>query len=207
MMPYAEDSTADPVAARRQARAQRLGALLVRAQVGDRDCLRDIVAEATPLLWNVVRAQGLATADAEDVVQAVWLSLVSRLTKIETPDALVGWLVTAAKREAWRVREARKRTPAVDTRELPETVDTGEPVEERILAGERRQMVRDALGKLDPRCAELLRVLSFSDQPNYATVARKLRMPQGSIGPSRRRCLNKLHTALTGDPRWSALCP
>lgn len=206
-MPYAEDSTANPAAARRQARAQRLGALLVRAQVGDRECLREIVAEATPLLWNVVRAQGLARADAEDVVQAVWLSLVSCLTTIQTPDALVGWLVTAAKREAWRVRKARERTPTVDTEEMPETVDTGEPVEERVLAEERRQMVRDALGKLDPRCAELLRVLSFSDQPNYATVARTLRMPQGSIGPSRRRCLNKLHTALSNDPRWSALCP
>ena len=206
-MPYAEDSTADPAAARRQARAQRLGALLVRAQFGDRDCLRDIVAEATPLLWNVARAQGLARADAEDVVQAVWLSLVSCLTTIQTPDALVGWLVTAAKREAWRVRKARERTPTVDTEEMPEAADTGEPVEERVLAEERRQLVRDALKRLDPRCAELLRVLSFSDQPSYATVARTLNMPQGSIGPSRGRCLAKLRTALATDPRWSALCP
>lgn len=206
-MPYAEDSTADPVAAGRQARAQRLGALLVRAQFGDRESLRDIVTEATPLLWNVARAQGLARADAEDVVQAVWLSLIACLTTIQTPDALVGWLITAAKREAWRVRRARERTPTVDTEEMPETVDAGEPVEERVLAEERRQMVRDALKRLDSRCAELLRVLSFSDKPNYATVAERLNMPPGSIGPSRGRCLAKLRKALAKDPRWSALCP
>lgn len=199
MRSYPEDGTD------RRARAQRLGALLVRAQGGERECLRDIVAEATPLLWNVARAQGLSRADAEDVVQAVWLSLVSCLTTIQTPDALVGWLVTAAKRESWRVRKARERIPTVDTDELPETVDTGEPVEERILAEERRQIVRDALNRLDPTCAELLRVLSFSDQPNYATVAERLHTKTGSIGPRRQRCLKKLHTALASDPRWRAL--
>lgn len=198
----------EPETTRRgQARARYMGDLLVRAQLGDRECLRQIVAEATPLLWNVARAQGLARADAEDVVQSVWLSLVSCLTTIQTPDALVGWLVTAAKREAWRVRKTRERAPTVDTDGMPETADPGEAVEERILAEERRQMVRDALTRLDPRCAELLRVLSFSDPPSYATVARTLGMPIGAIGPRRGRCLTKLRTQLSVDPRWSALCP
>ena len=206
-MPHAEDSAVDDETARRRARTRRMADLLVRAQVGDRECLREIVAEATPLLWNVARAQGLARADAEDVVQSVWLSLVSCLTTIQTPDALVGWLVTAAKREAWRVRKTRERTPTVDTDEMPETPDPGEAVEDRVLAGERRQLVRDALTRLDPRCAQLLRVLSFSDPPSYATVAQKLGMPPGSIGPSRGRCLAKLRTVLANDPRWSSLWP
>jgi RNA polymerase sigma factor (sigma-70 family) len=204
---HAEGDTMDPELARRKARAQRLGALLVRAQVGDRDCLHEIVTELNPLLWNVTRAQGLGCADAEDVVQTVWLSLVSGLATIRTPEALISWLVTAAKRESWRVRKARERTPTVNSDEIPETVDPDEPVEERVLAKERRQMVRDALTMLSPRCTELLRVLAFSDHADYATVARVLGMPLGSIGPSRGRCLAKLRTALVNDPRWNGLCP
>ena len=207
MTDHPEGSGRDGEVARRQARAQRLGDLLVLAQGGDRDCLREIVVEVTPLLWNVARMQGLARADAEDVVQSVWLSLVARLTAIETPAALVGWLVTAARREAWRVRKTRERTPPMNTDEMPDAIDPGEPVEERVLAEERRQMVRDAFTKLTPRCAELLRALSFSDQPNYASIADALGMPVGSIGPSRGRCLAKLRTMLVNDPRWSALCP
>jgi RNA polymerase sigma factor (sigma-70 family) len=204
---HAEGSTADPDTARRRARAQRLGALLVRAQAGDRECLREIVAELTPLLWNVARGQGLARADAEDVVQSVWLSLVSCLPTIRTPDALVGWLVTAAKREAWRARKARERTSTMDADEISEAVDPGEPVEERILAEERRRLVRDALDGLTPSCAALLRALAFSDHADYATVARLLGMRPGSIGPNRGRCLAKLRTQIVNDPRWSALCP
>ena len=206
MIGHAQGTT-DPEAARRQARARRLGDLLVQAQSGDRECLREIVAELTPLLWNVARAQGLTGTDAEDVVQTVWLSLVSGLTAIQTPAALISWLITAARREAWRARKARERTPTVNSDEMPETVDPGDPIEERVLAQERRQMVRDALAGLPPRCAELLRALAFSDVTDYATVARVLGIPQGSIGPSRGRCLAKLRTALVTNPRWSALCP
>jgi len=204
---HAQGSTVDPETERRRARAQRLGDLLVRAQDGERECLREIVAELTPLLWNVARAQGLAGADAEDVVQTVWLSLVSGLGTIQSPAALISWLITAARREAWRMRKARERAPTLNSDELPETVDPSEPIEERVLAAERRRMVRDALAALTPRCAELLRALAFSDMADYAAVSRALGMPQGSIGPSRGRCLAKLRTALVTNPRWSALCP
>jgi RNA polymerase sigma factor (sigma-70 family) len=207
---HAEDSVgvdAEAEAKLRQARAERLGGLLQRAQEGDRDCLRGIVAELTPLLWNVARGQDLVRADAEDVVQQVWLSLISRLAAIETPTALIGWLVMATRREAWRVRRAGERTRAVDTDELVDVADPAEPAEERVLAEERRQMIRDALSQLTPRCAELLRALAFSDRPDYGTVARALGMPRGSIGPSRGRCLARLRTVLITDPRWSSLCP
>lgn len=202
---------ADDPASRRQEQTERLACLLLRAQAGERKCLSEIVAELTPLLWNVARGQGLAKADAEDVVQAVWLSLVSRLAYIQTPQALTGWLVTAAKREAQRTSSGQRRTRALDADELTDLVDrqepTDKPVEEQVLARERRQMVRDALIQLPPHCTALLRVLSCSARPDYGMVAEALGMPRGSIGPNRGRCLKKLRTVLINDPRWSDLCP
>jgi RNA polymerase sigma factor (sigma-70 family) len=190
-----------------QERAERLGGLLSQAQAGDRERLHEIVAELTPLLWHIARGQGLAHNDAEDVVQSVWLSLVARLAHIETPAALIGWLVTATKRESWRLRENLGRTRPIGADELAELVDPAEPAEEQVIAAERLRFVHEAMERLTPRCAELLRLLAVTDRPNYDAVAQSLGMPRGSIGPNRGRCLAKLRAVLLADTRWSAQCP
>lgn len=188
-------------------RGERLGALLTRAQDGDREQLREIVAELTPLLWHVARSQGLARDDAEDVVQSVWLSLVARLAQVRTPSALIAWLVTATKRESWRLRNDRQRTRALGVDELAQVADSAVPPEDLVIADERLRFVRESLEHLTPRCAELLRLLAVADRPDYDVVARALGMPKGSIGPSRGRCLAKLRAILIADTRWSAHCP
>lgn len=194
-------------------RTERLAGHLVRAQSGDREALHAIVAELTPLLWNVARGQGVYHADAEDVVQSVWLSLVARLAHIDTPTALIGWLVTACRREAWRSRSARERARALEpdrVAELAELNGAAEPAgdgEQRVLADERLRVVRSALDRLSPRCAELLRMLALVERPDYLVVARALGMPRGSVGPTRGRCLAKLRALLQADAGWSAVCP
>ena len=55
---------------------------------------------------------------------------------------------------------------------------------------------------LPERCRALLRVIAFADRPDYAELAQALGMPQGSIGPTRGRCLAKLRLALAQDPSW-----
>lgn len=188
-------------------RGERLGALLTRAQAGEREQLREIVSELTPLLWHVARSQGLARDDAEDAVQSVWLSLVARLAHIQTPSALIAWLVTATKRESWRLRNDQDRTRALGMEELAKVADSAVPPEELVIADERLRFVRESLERLTPRCAELLRLLAVADRPDYEVVARALGMPRGSVGPSRGRCLAKLRAILVADTRWSAHCP
>jgi hypothetical protein len=56
--------------------------------------------------------------------------------------------------------------------------------------------------ELPPKCQALLRVVAFADRPDYAAVSEALKMPMGSIGPTRGRCLAKLRTALANDPAW-----
>ena len=55
---------------------------------------------------------------------------------------------------------------------------------------------------LSDRCRALLRVIAFTDRPDYAELSRALGMPQGSIGPTRGRCLAKLRLTLAADPAW-----
>jgi DNA-directed RNA polymerase specialized sigma24 family protein len=49
-----------------------------------------------------------------------------------------------------------------------------------------------------------MRVIAFADRPDYAQIADSLGMPVGSIGPTRGRCLAKLHDILDHDPTWEA---
>ena len=90
-------------------RAARLGASFEQARAGDQAAMREVVAQLNPLLWRVARAQGLAAEEAADVVQTSWLELVRRLNDIRSPQALTAWLITATRREAWRVREQARR--------------------------------------------------------------------------------------------------
>ena len=155
-----------------------------------------LVPTHTPMLWQVARAAGLGQQDAEDVVQTVWVSLLSHLDTIRSPEALTGWLVTATRREAWRVAAAGRKTQPADHEFLVEIPDPRADSEERVLAAEEQRTLWAALRTLDPRCQELLRIVAFVPRPDYDLVAERLRMRRGSVGPTRLRCLDKLRVAL-----------
>ena len=63
-------------------RRAHLADLLLGARDGSREALHQIVAELTPLLWHVARAQGLDAAMCDDVVQTTWLSLLRNLDRL-----------------------------------------------------------------------------------------------------------------------------
>ncbi|MFD0556090.1 RNA polymerase sigma factor (sigma-70 family) [Stackebrandtia endophytica] len=178
---------------------------LREAREGVPHAMDDLVAEFSPMLWRVARRQGLDRSEAEDVVQNTWLALVRGLSTLENPDALPGWLVTTAKREAWRVRsKLRREQPVEQWDELADgTVDIDYDVIERLGMAPHYKSLWKAVGRLPTRCRDLLSVIAATDRPNYAQVARALGMPRGSIGPSRGRCLNQLRDMLQSDPEWT----
>ena len=185
-------------------RAAHIAELVSRAREGQQDALGQLVTELSPLLWQVARAAGLGASDAEDVVQTVWLRLVSHLDGIRSSGALTAWLVTTAKRESWRVRAARRKQLPVDESWLSDMPDHEPGSEERAIIAEERRRLWTALRQLPPRCQELLRIIAFVPRPDYQAVADELGIPRGSVGPTRGRCLAKLRCLLgAGETAWS----
>jgi RNA polymerase sigma factor (sigma-70 family) len=177
---------------------------------GDRQALDELVELLTPLLWHTVRAQGADQTTAEDVVQTTWMRLLGGSDAIRDPQTVVGWLLTAARREAWRV-VGRSRADLARTAGRPG--DDGDdlaalPVppedlpEEVVLRDDGQRRLWQHVQALPDRCRELLRVIAFADRPDYAGIAASLGMPVGSIGPTRGRCLAKLRQLLATDPLW-----
>ena len=186
-------------------RGTRLAGLVSAARAGSEEALGQIVTELSPLLWQVARAAGLGSGDAEDVLQTAWMRLVTHLDELQDAAALTGWLVTTTKREAWRVRAAERRQLPADQELFAEVPAQGIGTEEQVILDDQRRALWAAIGGLSRRCQELLRVIAFAPRPDYAVVAAALGMPVGSIGPTRGRCLAKLRAMLAdgaeGSPR------
>ncbi len=185
-------------------RAARVGACLERARNGETAALSDVARELNPLLWHVARAEGLGAEESADVVQTTWLELLRRLHDIRSPRALTSWLITATRREAWRVRELSRRQSPDGAAQLEWAPDPGPGPGERLLSDERDRALWRHFQRLSERCRTLLRIVAHVTRPDYAAVAEALGMPIGSIGPTRGRCLAKLREMLLADPGWNA---
>src|SRR5437762_6014394 len=166
-----DESRPVTVRANQSGRAARLANLLSAARTGSEDALGQIVSDLSPLLWQVARSAGLSQGDAEDVLQTVWMRLITHLDSIHDAGALTGWLVTTTKREAWRVRAAgRKQLPA-DQDVFADLRDKGLGSEEQVILEDQRKALWVVIGQLPRRCQELLRIIAFAPRAGYAAGA------------------------------------
>jgi RNA polymerase sigma factor (sigma-70 family) len=169
-----------------------------RWRAGEDAALDDLVRTMSPVLWHVVRATGLDREASEDVVQNTWLTLVRSADSVRDAQAITRWLCTAARREAWRVSKSATRMRPVED----EVIDARMPVqtspEAEVVTNDENAQLWEALSRLPERCQRLLRIVAWEPRPDYSSVADTLEMPIGSIGPTRRRCLDKLRTELGG---------
>jgi RNA polymerase sigma factor (sigma-70 family) len=183
--------------------ASRAARLFAEYRDGESAKMADLVRLLTPILWHTVRSSRLDSATAEDVLQTVWLSLVRKADTITEPSALLQWMVVTAKREAWRVARSQTKVRPEDM-EAANAADpkAADPVEDEVLREDTEKRLWFHISQLPERCRVLLRVIAFADRPDYADLAKALGMPQGSIGPTRGRCLAKLRLLLANDPSW-----
>ncbi len=183
--------------------AARAARLLVAYRGGQTEIMGELVQLLTPILWHTARGARLDAATAEDVVQTVWLTLVRKADSIAEPMALLQWLVITTKREAWRVSRQQSKTRPEDLESgLTQLSDGSEPIDEALIRSDSGHRLWRHIQSLPERCRTLLRVIAFADRPDYAELSKALGMPQGSIGPTRGRCLAKLRAALANDPTW-----
>jgi RNA polymerase sigma factor (sigma-70 family) len=165
---------------------------------GDDAALDELVTLMSPVLWHVVRACGLDKEAAEDVVQNTWLALVKGANSVRDAQAITRWLCTAARREAWRVSKAATRTRPVEDEILDARMPLQTSPEAEVVTNDENSLLWAALGRLPEHCQKLLRIVAWEPRPDYSSVAEGLQMPVGSIGPTRRRCLDKLRVELGG---------
>jgi RNA polymerase sigma factor (sigma-70 family) len=171
--------------------------LVRRAADGDLHAWERLVDQYARLIWSITGEFKLVESDAADVAQTTWLRLLEHIDRIEYPARLGSWLAATARHECLRSLAARKKVVlSHDDIELTATALHEPPVDERLLADERDQVVRDALSRLPGRWQRLLEMLMADPPAPYADISDELGLPVGSIGPTRGRCLARLRVLL-----------
>ena len=174
-----------------------IAGLVGGAAAGDRRAWERLVEQYARLIWSITVEFKLAVSDAADVAQTTWLRLLEHIDRIEYPDRVGSWLAATARNECLRSLAARKRVVlGQDEEVLSGMVVSGAEIDERILADERDQVVRDALSRLPRRWQRLLELLMADPPTPYADISDELGLPVGSIGPTRGRCLAQLRVLL-----------
>jgi RNA polymerase sigma factor (sigma-70 family) len=178
-------------------------ALFVAARDGRPGGFDRLIAACWPVVEREARRHTFRSADGDDVVQEVWVRLVEHAATIRDPRAVLGWLIMVTRRTAAEVgrRHARLVPAELDDR------STGLSPEDEVLdAHQVRETtvgVRAALGRLTACDRNLLLLLIGDDTPNYREASRQLHRPVGSLGPTRRRLLDRLRS----DPAVRHLRP
>ncbi|HJP77024.1 MAG TPA: sigma-70 family RNA polymerase sigma factor [Pseudonocardiaceae bacterium] len=169
--------------------------MVATAQRGELHGWTELVRELKPTIHAVTARHQLANQDAEDVMQAVWLRLLDQLGDIREPRALPRWVSVTATNECMDLFRKRRRVVLVGSwidetwiEEPPPLVDCGE----EVIASERSRALREAMGNLPHTQRRLLLLLLEEPAPSYTEISCRLRMPIGSIGPTRARAINQL---------------
>jgi RNA polymerase sigma factor (sigma-70 family) len=175
--------------------------LFEAVRAGDSGAWDRLVGRYAALVLSVPRKMGLDAADCDEVFQATWITLHQHGKLIRKPSSLPSWIITTARREAWRLERARRRRANVEEEGMelrPVTAESLPPEElERL---ELIQLVRDGVRSLPERCRVLLERLELAaDKPSYEELAEEMGIPVGSVGPTRMRCLARLARRLKGQ--------
>jgi RNA polymerase sigma factor (sigma-70 family) len=173
--------------------------LLIACRTGDDSAWESLVDRYQRLIYAIPRRAGLSEDQAGEVFQDVFVTLLQKLNDINEPDRLHAWLVTAARRKTWRLM-TRERSfnrgdsgNADDDEKVRELVDNQLLPDEALLRLEQQHRIRIALLSLDERCRTLLTMLYYRPEPApYSEIAAAFGTTEGSIGPTRARCLQKL---------------
>jgi RNA polymerase sigma factor (sigma-70 family) len=173
--------------------------LLAACRSGDEGAWEALVHRYQRLIYAIPRRAGLDEDAASEIFQDVFTALLESIDTIEQPSRLQAWLVTTAKRKTWRARSrASLLRPFASEEGEPEgemhdLVDERALPEEALARLEEQHLVRAALEELEERCRKLLQMLFYAvEVPPYSEIAAALGTSEGSIGPTRARCLKKL---------------
>jgi len=173
--------------------------LVVACRRGDQLAWERLIRRYQRLIYAIPLRAGLDEDHASEVFQDVFTTLFQKLNDIEQPEKLQAWLVTTARRKTLHeISKAQVRHQSHVNTDEPLNVatlirDEAPLPDEQLLILEEEHRIRTALSSLDERCRTLLELLFYAaEPPSYADIAASLGVPEGSIGPTRARCLAKL---------------
>ncbi len=178
--------------------------LVAGIRAGDESAWRAMRERYEPLLRWLARLCGLPADDVGDAVQLTWLRCLEHIGQLSDADKLHGWLVTICRRECIRLATKARWEVPLSGPDMAQLAGAGreesDPCAEAALRDQCDRLYQAIMALPERQRAILVELLRREDQ-SYLDLSRRLGIPVGSIGPTRKRAVSRLRL----DPRIAAL--
>lgn len=170
---------------------------------GDHDAWAKLVKQYEALVYTVAIRTGLSYSLSADCFQQTWVILFEKRKSIKNPSQISSWLVTTAKREAWRLLSISRKEGTDEL--LPFLEDKNALPDSKIEKLETEFMIQESIGQIDHRCQTLLKLLFYSPVTySYKEITSKLGISVNALGAARKRCLERLRKILEKNNHFDA---
>ena len=157
--------------------------LVSKVAAGDRDALRLLYERHAVKVWRVARRYLGNDADAEDVTQAVFLSLIDGASLFRQEARFSTWLYRVTANRCLNHRAlagVRLRTGLDDDLAQAATAPADQDPDRRVEAREREAMLADAMARLPDR-QKMAVVLARFEGMSYEDVAAAMDCSVGTV--------------------------
>ena len=141
--------------------------LVAACRGGDAEAWEQMVARYERLVFSVALRNGVTREEAADITQMTFIALLESIDKIREEQRVASWLMSVARRLAWRQRRRTEREHL--------GLDGGSASDDVIASWERIAVIHEGLQRLGRACRDLILALYFDPAaPSYAAVAERL---------------------------------
>ncbi|WP_433833090.1 RNA polymerase sigma factor [Actinoplanes sp. CA-015351] len=151
-------------------RVARDARLVVRAQLGDRRALAELVGHWHEPLWRYVRRM---TGNPDDVTQQAWAAALGALPRLREPERFAPWLFTIARRALTDQLRVGYASPEPLESDIPDDRDAVDDVLDRA-------QVTEGLDGLPPPEREVIELFHLHDLSLHE-CSEVLAVPVGTV--------------------------
>ena len=137
---------------------------------------------------------GYRDPEAEDAVQETFIAALNGLKGFEFRSSIYTWLNQICVRQCYRRIEARSKTALGAENDLAETLGATRAADDgalRAMDDERLAWLREKIEALDEGCKSLVTLRDIQGEA-YGVIARKSKVPIGTVMSRLSRCREKL---------------
>ena len=179
--------------------SKREARLVLRAQVGDRRALDDLLRGTQTWLFRYLLGLLKRRHLAEDALQDTMLLICRKLCWLDDPRCYRAWVYRIASRQAFRRTGANRSRP----KSVPDVAHAGSSVEMDEPAAEDREVAGRVFRRIE-QFSPIIRtvlMLHYSEGLSLGTIASILDLPAGTVKSRLAYALNRLRADIKEHKR------
>jgi len=167
---------------------------ITKCQNGDRDAIVWLIRKFGPQLYRYFLRSYRSAADAEDLLQELFVKLIENIHQYRHEGRFEGWLFRVAANLARNEARRRKSRGGIvslqdEQMDLQDAIASNEPTAcQKVQQNEQIDQLQEALQQLPPLDREII-ILRHYGQLSYKEIAEHFQMPIGTA-------LAKVHRGL-----------